>query len=403
MTTPSHISLPWRKALLARLLAYEAFADLGTADDEDPASSKVVGEMMERGAAAIKLGGQKPVSDLDAWLRESVGIARKVTEAVYGPLASTRADTILTKLESEAKKLSCADCAAGKRVCRGGQRDDHVVAAGGHCFRHATDLFMTVARVAEAYYREYASGFEQPPTLVMSSSEAATKPHVIPVPIFIGAETRYEDDATGPVSAIDMKIAVRLLDWNSWLAAFYLLLHETVCHAFAGITPPHRGRSDLKFLDPFAEGWMNFVCDMILEDVMNSAQPAFPAAASLRFRARAVKAGQFFSQYQEGLERDGGDKAFTVVQSWEAAQQVFQTLQRLPAGPGQARAAMYRLSLDLNLLDRSARDRARLVTIIARDLRSDATARYGWVIRLITQYLDREIPPNLLFNELLRA
>jgi hypothetical protein len=147
---------------------------------------------------------------------------------------------------------------------------------------------------------------------------------------------------------------------------------------------------------------MNRICDMILEDVMNAVPPAMPAARKLRFRAEARKAGQNFSLKQESLDRDDNSKAYSVVQSVQAANRVFMALQRVYPKPDQARRAMYSLSLDLNLLPRPITARTKLVQVMQRELFSSEQAGYGMAIRLFKQYFNQTMSASQLFDELLK-
>lgn len=280
MKPPTHIGLAGRKALFARLLAYES-RERNAPDDYTGPTTRVVAEMIDSGNQAML--GQARTPHLDDWLRNEVQKARTITEASWGIQRGTRADVMLQELEANAGAVSCNVCSGG-RACLGNARDHRIVAAGGQCVRHILDAFADAQRIADQYYRSYARCFVSPPRLTLWTSEAAAKPHDIPIAIYVGAETRFEDDRAGPASAVELKVALRQLDWGSWLAVLYLFLHELVCHAYAGTAPPHAGRGELQSFDPFAEGWMDRVCGMILQDLAIGLLPAKSLVGSHRDR-----------------------------------------------------------------------------------------------------------------------
>jgi hypothetical protein len=381
VTVPTHIGLSGRKALLARLLAFEAREQNAPNSDGD-APDRVVSEMIDSGNRAIANGILS--EPLDDWLRDSVKRVRAITEASWGSQVGTPADVMLQALARRAGGLSCKVC-SGDRVCRGNSRDHSVVASGGHCIKHIADVFSNATTIAEAYYRRYARGFVGPPKLALFTSEVAAKPHDIPIPIYLGGETRYEDDKGGPVSAVELRVAIRLLDWQSWLAVLYLFLHELVCHAYAGTAPPHRGRRELRSFDPFAEGWMDRICGMILEDVANAVPPV-PKAIHIPFRAEHIDAGNQFRLQRQSPRRDNGGTAWSVVQSVRASKHMFRAIQALVQEP--AREAMYRVSLDLNLLERPVMARSQIICVVERGLAGPHTELYGMMIRSLNQYLN---------------
>jgi hypothetical protein len=393
MTTPTHIGFAGRKAVIARLLAYEARAR-NAPDSRSDAAERVLNEMLDSANQATTQPSPKP---LDEWLRDAVQSAQNITKARWGSQSRTPAAGMLHDLKEQAAALSCSACANGGQICRGNQRDNQIVAAGGRCLRQVFEAFSEASALAEAYYRTYAGAYRSPPRLILCTSEAAAKPHDIPIGIFIGGETRYADDGSGPLSVVELKIAIGLLDWESWLAVLYLLMHELVCHAYAGSAVPNAPRQGLRSFDPFAEGWMDRVCGMILEDVANNAAPA--AGLIRAFKAERSDAGDRFRLHRQRPQRDNGGMAWSVVQSVRAATHTFQALQRLLGNPQRAREAMYRLSLDLNLLDRAVEDRTRIVTVMSRQMIGPEAEHYGMAILSIHQYLNGGAPHEL-FAEL---
>jgi hypothetical protein len=398
MTVPKHIGLAGRKALLAKLIAFETLERHAPGSGR-PGPTRIVDEMIDVGNRAID--DQDHADPLDEWLRQAVTTAGTVTVSVLKRELEAPAQTMLGELAIKAAAVSCAECSP-RRICNGSDRDDAIVAGGGWCMRHVRDIFATADAVAQAYYRHYVSGFATPPRLVLSTSEAASKPHDIPAPIYLSGVTGYADTSRGPISTVEFQIALKSLDWQSWLTALYVFLHELVCHAYAGTAPPHRGRKGLYTYDPFAEGWMDRICYMILQDIGDGASPAFPAAQELPFRAAQRDAGQLFHLQRAQPQRDHGKKAPSVAHSIRAAELAFSALQRAIEPAAQAHEAMYRVSLGLNLLDKPVSERTRLLVVLERDLADRASARWGWTIRLFKQYLNHG-NADRLWTELLAA
>jgi hypothetical protein len=387
----THINLTGRKALLGRLLAFEALDRRGPSEYTREIHDRILKEMIDAGDRAIRSCDN---SQLDHWLLKTIEITEQTTANVYGSKLSScaSAEAILNELREAAEGLSCTDCS--ERVCNGSQRDDKAVTSRGLCFTSVWDVFDTARALAEAYYRQYAPTFVEPPGLILSTTNEPTKPHNIPIDVFVTGRTDFCDDNRKLCSNIEFKVAVGLLDWESWLAGLYVFLHELVCHAYAGIAPPNRGRPGFESFDPFAEGWMDRICYMILEDVGNGAIPTLPAGARpsrsiLRAGSKWRDAGQRFHLHRSRPARDPGPSAYSVTSSVLAADAVFEILKAILRPPQKARKAMYRLSLEINLLDRSVDQRAKMITAVHRDLADRASVGHGSAILALRQYLRR--------------
>jgi hypothetical protein len=359
--------------------------------------------MIDMGNREIDPSNEPSLEPLDKWLEDLIDKTGRIIEVRYGEQVDTPSGAMLRQLKERASALSCLNCAGERRrICRGALRDNATVTSRGHCFKQVKETFSIAVKISEEYYRYYARGFVTSPDIQLSTSEASGKPHDIPADIFVGASTTYHDtEATGPISSIELKIAIKLLDWKSWLAVLYVFFHELICHAYAGSAPPHSGRDELRSFDPFAEGWMDRICSMMLQDVMNGTAPAFPTAAALSFRAGHTKFGQEFSHHQEALPRENGGKAYSVVQSVRAADFVYFALQKL-LPPTAAREALYRISLEFNLQRRAVTARSHIIAVIIRDLVGPQSSGYGWLVRLLNQYVRDKRDAISLFNELLR-
>jgi hypothetical protein len=397
---PSHIALPGRKALLASLLAYEAVARHAPGD-ENGAPTRVVREMAEGGSRAVREIEPPPRSyPLDRWLEDLVGTTAENTRNAWGKPAGAPAEAMLDELARAAAELSCEACAPG-RVCRGRVTDDAVVAARGRCLDRVFQAFDIAGALTEAYYSGYATLSRDPPHLVLSTASAAGKPHDIPAPVYLGAETEYRDEGRSAVSAVELQVSLTELDWRSWLSVLYVLLHECVCHAYAGTARPHRGRAGIFANDPFAEGWMDRVCGLILEDLAGSAGPARDIAPAVEFRNDVCGFGEDFRRVRARRARDGNKKASSVEQSVRAADAMFRVLQGLTETSDAARAAMFRLSFDFNLLPRTVPERAHVTRVVECDLAGPYTARFSTTAALVKDYLNHGNPIRL-FEEFSR-
>ena len=400
MHPPSHIALPGRKALLALLLAYEAVARHAPGD-EDGAPTRVVREMTEGGSRAVREIEPPPRSyPLDKWLEDLVGTTAQNTRNAWGKAAGAPAEAMLDELAQAAAKLSCEACAPG-RMCRGRVTDDAVVATRGHCMDRVFQAFDIARALTEAYYSGYATLSRDPPRLVLSTAAAAGKPHDIPVPVYLGAETEYRDEGRRAVSAVELQVSLTQLDWRSWLCVLYVLLHECVCHAYAGTARSRRGRTGIFANDPFGEGWMDRICGLMLEDLAGSAGPARDIAPTVEFRSDVCGVGEDFRRARARRARDGNKKAPSVEQSVRAADAMFRVLQGLTETSDAAREAMFRLSFDFNLLPRTVPERAHVALVVDRDLAGPHTARFGTTAGLVKDYLNHGDPLRL-FREFSR-
>jgi hypothetical protein len=83
-----------------------------------------------------------------------------------------------------------------------------------------------------------------------------------------------------------------------------------------------------------------------------------------------------------------GGTAWSVVQSVRASKHMFRAIQALVQEARRAREAMYRVSLDLNLLERPVMARSQIICVVERGLAGPHTELYGMMIRSLNQYLN---------------
>ena len=279
MTTPTnrptHLFLPERKALVGRFLAFDVY--------EAHQGSDVSNRLVPIRDQILNIANQElNASDdthFDTWLSK---VAERVDEGL--PTHTTKRPTAAMRrmakdFRERCAKFSCRQCVSKtseKKICNGSLSDSKVVDDGGDCIRPFKDLFEASRQIAQSYYQRFA-GDGLKSINVEFSTALAPPEKKMPPGYFVAGDTGFRDTRSFAISNVRLFLQVREFDWPTYQATLYVLLHECVCHAFVALTAKAM-RPSLVQYDTFAEGWMDYVVYLILDDLKMNSGPAAAAA-----------------------------------------------------------------------------------------------------------------------------
>lgn len=334
-----HFTLAQRKALIGRLSALQSFDALGGYDKESRLAV-IRDTMLQRSAEA--LDPERNAEPLDRWFQEQT---RYICENLPGlstlPATSAMQD-MADALAKRSAEVSCPSCAGGK-ICNGSLTDDAIVAEGGICIAPLRTIFAEARRIAAAYYEVFAG---VKPVDVSLFTGLPKKQGSWSDDLRVNGEARLSDTQQGPWSEVDLLLDVQGFTWDDYLACLYVLLHECVCHAFAGLRTT-KARPKLADYDAFAEGWMDWVVSMLLDDLkQGTALASKETAAKLPQLEEMCRVG---STYHTARVRPPRAPA-SVVRAVRAVTNTYSFL-KSRYDPGVARDMIYRLSFVLNSLN----------------------------------------------------
>ncbi|MEJ0073934.1 MAG: hypothetical protein WDO17_00555 [Alphaproteobacteria bacterium] len=336
---PKHLSLAERKALIGRHSAFESFDALSVYDD-DKRLGVVLDEMVKRSNEALV--AQQNTEPLDQWFRtQTKYISDHLTGLSSIPATVTMQD-MASALAKRSAEVSCATCAGGK-ICNGSMRDDAIVTEGGSCIAPFMLIFREAERIANAYYRVFAGVGD----IEVSFSTGLLAPGASVGRVRVnGAATPYDKSKQERRSAVELVLDVGAFDWQSYLACLYVLLHECICHAFAGLQGTKK-RPTLQEYDAFTEGWMDWIVSMVLDDLKRGTAPTSRESASALPHLQAMcTTGSFV----HGERVDPKTAPASLVRGVSAASKTYDFL-KSRCSPEEAQHMMYRLSFGLNSLD----------------------------------------------------
>jgi hypothetical protein len=174
-------------------------------------------------------------------------------------------------LRRAVRKVNCADCSLkSAHQCNGASedKDDRQLDQPGLCIKLLHDLFQdVVTRYAQWIDRWVFDGeveHRTDLTLLFSTRAHAEYAYDRAGPEWkICGSTRFVDPLQGRVSLIKLSISYEELDWSSLCAAFWILVHEFVCHAQQG-GPTASARVPCLPSCHFFEGWMDEIANRLL-------------------------------------------------------------------------------------------------------------------------------------------
>lgn len=154
-------------------------------------------------------------------------------------------------------RISCAACCEvgslpADKICRGGEYTDlETLDRGGLCLKELRDLFAQCRTLASAWHK-----MPWPKDPVLDVVVQWEDPVSGFGEYFADGVTRRDEQSI----TIELRLNHLRFDVSSYLALFYVLLHELVAHGF---TPPQHG-SPLPE-SQFDEGWMDYVVSLLIE------------------------------------------------------------------------------------------------------------------------------------------
>jgi hypothetical protein len=358
---PSHLTLAQRKAVSPRIHFFEAthggktlldFAKEGAAPD--------FGHLWDTLTFLAKRGFSEPPSPtdspdtipLDHFLHSLEADFSTSVRPLFKESPRPLTVSLAEHLSNGLKSVSCSVCSDKKPVCDGTD-DDPIVANGGLCILPLKMIFAWATEVATRYYRHSSPLFRRlpPPITYLSTAHSRFAKTQYPV----GGTTFYHDGVGGRrVSEIRLALSVNEMDFETYLAIPYVFFHELVCHAFAYTALKTGKRQESEPEDPFAEGWMDFVCMGILSEFLEGSGPAADLTKEVRFpwgylehgnelHARRSRVGQ------QSLTQPGSQATVSVALGKRTARKVRHFLTLLAPTEQAAQQEFLELSLGLNL------------------------------------------------------
>lgn len=256
-------------------------------------------------------------------------------------------------------RIDCSACSKD-HVCNGQTDLDSDKAREGLCLAQLRTLFLCAKQLTDGIYKASRSFRELPkkPQLVFSTAWTPARPHSLKeVTYALSGQTLHHVTDREATSEITLVLQTRALDWRTYMACLYVLIHELVCHAYEGCAggvvnhcEPH---------DPFAEGWMDFLAAELMRKWLNRAPSALATAEIPEFASDRHDHGQELhcarTRYMVGEPGSATRKRGKM-----AAANFLGVLDRM-LGPGLGWGPFVAFSTELNVISSPTPERDRLV------------------------------------------
>lgn len=387
-----HIDLLQRKTISALTTFYEAiypFEMLFHAEGAESEFDSLHQELRLR--IAQELGRTNGIP-LDEFLKKLFGrmesVAKDTLEGSYPNLFEKFDEALRGKV----KEICCATCTTPKQeslvpltvahgkngeaapvamlVCDGSERDHQVVAQSGICIKPLREMFEAAVVATRQYYTAYGTLSQkvQLPKAYLRTVPLPRKPHSFPVDYFVGGAVDFKQSTKAGWAEVELKIWVDEFDWKTYLAAPYVMFHECVAHIFHNVYPSANDRKTSTPSDEFAEGWMDFVAYMVMEEAIKGRGPASQVRSKLLFPEKQLDIGASFHKartnpdlYPSEVKIQIGRKtpspkaeARKRKKGIEAASKMLAFLKTLTETDDLGREAFLRMSFDLNMLHKES-------------------------------------------------
>ncbi len=352
MIDPSHLDLAQRKALCARLIALRAtrpkelaFLRAGVEDEFREIELRVLNR------SAKGLTDSPNTERLDSFVRRTVQDLRTELQPYLKYRQSQVFVDWIEEVENNAKEVDCLRCSPPPGViCDGSDADHVIVNSGGRCIQGVRQVFDDALRNTVRFYQRFSTlyGGSRLPEVQLSTCYYQDKPHPFPIQYYVSGATRYHDSNSELLSEVRFNVFPKNFDWDSYLASYYVFLHECVCHVFQGIHTT--GLRDVtEPSDPFAEGWMDWISFTMLQDLFaaRSGVPSTPFSEDLGQQRVAFN---FHDTRLDFRRSDRSEYSANWATGKEAAQQLLSLFARLrERGMPSSRTLLLRFSFDFNL------------------------------------------------------
>lgn len=348
VSVPVQLPLHVRKGLCGRLFYLRTLARHATQLQVSHRSRSVQSDLIQltdnvKKWTLAEVGAADGPMQLDAFLD---GLATRI-EGLVPLLGKPPLKTLSLAVREALEEVRCQACSPlPASVCDGGAADDSIVAAGGHCVRPLIDLFNIAAKAARDYYSRYATCAPDLPIALAMQHWNGPTPGALPnYPV--SGSARHEAPPSGPRSVVTLHLHVDAFDWGAFLACLYVLFHECIVHSFQGALS-QAGPMPTTEEDFFAEGWMDAVSLLVLQDAL---QGPSAVGAPLEFGNDHLWAASICHASRcDWMEPKAGHAAPYRAYGREALQKLKSLLTRLGTPPQEAQAAVFRISFDINLL-----------------------------------------------------
>lgn len=362
MTRPSHLTLDKRQSLLGRLLLVKATLPFRS-ELEAQGPGEVIREQL-MGVVRLLDSGQTLTGTLPLLMDDYLGRLGQLVKAraeelrlILGdPEAAELARRIGVAFDAELSRQGCKGCGNGE-PCRGEApfSDDAKVADGGQCLGDLRALLAWARRAALDRYGPAAAaaglGPDRLPATLLSTAHSPDPVHRLSNPSQVVGLTSFTTDPQGrPASVIKLVFQIEAMDWESFLAIPYVMLHECLVHAFQGARATEGLRVPAEAACPFTEGWLDRLAFEVLCDELDHPGPDWPLPG-LTEDVRAAS-----TTYHDSRLRPPANESFSVQRpflrrrkGWFLAGRLGALFRQLAPEPDLGQTAFQTFSLGLNL------------------------------------------------------
>lgn len=294
---------------------------------------------------------QAVTSTADAYLAEDRESLDSVT--------LTAAERFLHAAKSEVPRFICTACGQGTLLqCTASMPVGNVPVP--RCLHELAALCGWAIRLASDLYqrslpRQHAV---VPPRIGLSTMRGSAGKHRLVVDLGCSARCKLDGLQHSAFDAVvELELDVGDLNVATMSALLYVFLHEVTVHAYQRLGATTR---ETHHRDSFAEGWMDFVAEQLLNDASfgSSAPPGVPV--------------EWRKSHEPGLRLCAARRAVSSVRiGYEAAWRVLAALTTCAGEAQRGVDLFHQLSCGLNVRHIDVNDRNSLVTRLALQLPED--------------------------------
>lgn len=258
---PEHITLPYRKTVVARSLIAYTLAIPAAADPKLARIADLLSNSAKRPLDSFDL------EPLDRFLRT---LSIEAEEMIAREFPSSPIPPVLEQLITQFRSIDCHRCAGSSEICCGDPvLDDGLVSNDGWCFTWFHEALGYVLNLCDYHYRGYGS----PPDFIVATQHTPETP---PFPECSAATglTRPDDSAASKTNLLEYLVHSELTDYDTVCATPFVLMHEVFCHGFQSILGPPR--TAIGNQCSWTEGWMDAVAFKVLWDALEFGIPTPP-------------------------------------------------------------------------------------------------------------------------------
>jgi hypothetical protein len=381
-----HIGFSLRKEILVRHLLSWSIAS------ESPRSHLLERFATQHNAlmANLQVAIESRLQDdqpLDIFLAKCLDDLERLTRGTGDADLDHLISAVLTEFNRKRQLVSCDNCA---KACNAGSAcggvdpasDEAVAVEQGRCLDFLKELYNLSCMTARQAYAKVSETATSSVAVSFGTVAQRGPTHELVHGGDVNGITQFRDEAAGRHSIVSVILNANAGTLDSYTTAFYVLLHECVCHAYQScLAAGPRVHADPD--DPFAEGWMDYVTFLIVNRMEDdpSVEEGVEYPTRPRYWKDMVTQGQAF--HRARCDTSG---VYSVQETLKYARQrsygmhvardrVLYAIEGLMVDDPQA--SLISLSVDLNIKLASTPDRRALVVSLADMLPARGTTRGG--------------------------